>query len=266
MNISVILGRSSYSDDASYRKMKAALEDAGHNVTVIPEGNGCLSADLMLSVGGDGTFLGAAGMAAPAGIPVAGVNLGHLGFLSENLPGDIVEALNSGNFHIQERAMLKAVVGGKDFLALNEVCVSRVDGSMLGIKVSVDGKALPTYWADGLLVSTPSGSTAYSLSVGGPIVMPSSKVLVIAPVAPHNLNVRPMIVPLESSISLGFVSRGDSVRFSADNRSEIIPASATVDVGVAQFSLKRLCLDKSNFINALSEKLFWGEDKRNGNE
>lgn len=265
MKVAVIFGNTSYAACASYLKLSSFLEACGHSLTEIssagplPDGT-----DMLLSVGGDGTFLGSARLAAPADVPIVGVNLGHLGFLSENSPEAVAQALSAGRYRIQERSMLSAVVDGHNFLALNDICVRRSDGSMLGVKVSVDGCDFPVYWADGLLVSTPSGSTAYSLSVGGPIVMPSSKVLIIAPIAPHNLNVRPMIVPQESRISLKFQTRSDSVIFSADNYSQNVGNDSSIDVEMAQFSLKRVCLDNSNFVKALSDKLFWGEDKRNG--
>lgn len=266
MRITVVLGRETYASDASYKGMIASLKASGHIISECAALVPGTDAQLVLSVGGDGTFLGVARAAAPYGLPVAGVNLGHLGFLSENTPEAIADALSSGKYHIQERAMLSANCNGRNYLALNEMCLSRADSSMLGVQVAVDGNDLPVYWADGLLVSTPSGSTAYSLSVGGPIVAPSSRALIIAPVAPHNLNVRPLVVPLESRISLRLISRADVVRFSADNISQTIPSDSSVEISVAQFSLKRLCLDNTNFIKALSEKLFWGEDKRNGND
>ena len=266
MRITVVLGRESYAEDDSYIKMMAALRASGHDVRECRALQAEDDASVVLSVGGDGTFLGVARAAAPRGIPVAGVNLGHLGFLSENTAEALVDAFESGRYHVQDRTMLAAKCNGTDYLALNEICVSRKDSSMLGIRVNIDGNELPVYWADGLLVSTPSGSTAYSLSVGGPIVMPSSRVLTIAPVAPHNLNVRPLVVPMESRISLRFISGSPTVRFSSDNISETVPSDSVVDVSVAQFSLKRLCLDNSNFIKALSEKLFWGKDKRNDND
>lgn len=266
MKISVILGKASFSGDTDFKRLCSRLESEGHEVVysdgrTLPDGT-----DIIMSVGGDGTFLAASKMAYETRTPIVGVNLGHLGFLSENTPDAVAEALLDGHYNIQDRSMLCVSVAEERLTALNEVCVSRGDGPMLGVEVCVDGNVLPTYWADGLMVSTPSGSTAYSLSVGGPIVMPSSKVLIIAPVAPHNLNVRPMIVPAESRIELKFQSRVSSVNLSIDNSLQKISADSSVLIEVAQFSLKRVCLDNSNFIKALSEKLFWGEDKRNGHD
>ena len=147
--------------------------------------------------------------------------------------------------------------------ALNEISVRRKGAAMLCVDVVIDGIHLPTYWADGLVISTSSGSTAYSLSVGGPIVLPESKVLIVAPIAPHNLNMRPLVVPDSSVISLRMQSRDGGFEFSADNRTCVVGMDVPVDISVAQFSLKRVRLNSSNFINALTDKLYWGEDVRN---
>lgn len=244
--------------------MARALEQGDNTVCQIDAATiapGCC--DMIVSVGGDGTFLSVAPRAAQCGIPVIGVNSGRMGFLSENTPQSVAKALLDGEYSIEERRLLCARTPVGECVALNEVALSRASSAMLGIKVAVDGRSLPTYWADGLLVATASGSTAYSLSVGGPIVLPASNVLIIAPVAPHNLNVRPLVVPAEAVIDLSFESRCPVVNLSADNDHQEIPADSHVRVAVAQFSLKRVCLKNSNFIKALSDKLFWGEDIRN---
>ena len=136
----------------------------------------------------------------------------------------------------------------------------------LGVDVTIDGSPLPAYWADGLLVATSSGSTAYSLSVGGPIVLPESRVLIISPIAPHNLNVRPLIVPDTAEVRISLRSRDEKVLFTADNRSMEIDPDVKLVLSMARFSLKRVRLNGSNFINALTSKLFWGEDIRNGSD
>ena len=198
-----------------------------------------------------------------------GVNLGRMGFLSENRPEDVADALLAGEYTVEDRAILHAgVVTGSQAVdswpyALNEMSVRRCGPAMLGVDVLLDGVQLPTYWADGLVISTSSGSTAYSLSVGGPIVLPESKVLIISPIAPHNLNIRPLVVPDSSEIVLRMHSRDGLYEFSADNRSVDVHENVEVQISVAQFSLKRVRLNRSNFINALTEKLFWGEDVRN---
>jgi NAD+ kinase len=192
-----------------------------------------------------------------------------VGFLSENRPEDVAQALISGNYTIESRAMLRAVVSPEvpsvsmwDY-ALNEITVHRSGAAMLGVDVDINGVKLPTYWADGLVVSTSSGSTAYSLSVGGPIVLPESKVLLISPIAPHNLNIRPLVVPDSSVVRLRMHSRDGRFSLTADNRTVEVDENVEIEITVAQFSLKRVRLNHSNFINALTEKLFWGEDVRN---
>lgn len=227
--------------------------------------------DMLISVGGDGSFLLASMLAGDSNIPVLGVNLGRLGFLSENHPENLASAVLAGDYSVQDRAILKAAISpetGNPMIdswpyALNEISVHRRGAAMLGVDVTVDGIALPTYWSDGLLVSTSSGSTAYSLSVGGPIVLPEARVLIIAPIAPHNLNVRPLIVSDDAKISISLRSRDESVVLNADNRTAEVPADTQLNVSLAQFSLRRVQLNRSNFIKALTEKLFWGEDVRN---
>ncbi len=221
--------------------------------------------DALLSVGGDGTFLSAARIAAPQGVPVLGVNLGRLGFLSEYEPGEVVSALAGGQWIIEDREMLEARVEGLDrpLFCLNEVCVHRTGTAMLSVVAEIDGVALPTYWADGLLVATSSGSTAYSLSVGGPICTPEAKVLIIAPVAPHNLNMRPLIVPDSTKVCISAYSRDGDITLSVDNQTFSVPSGVRLNISLAQFSLKRIRLERSNFIKALNSKLFWGEDVRN---
>ncbi len=260
--------------EASVRGLLTELSEAGMETFLIDADDAGDEAaelyaglDMILSIGGDGTFLSAAKSVASVGIPVLGVNLGRLGFLSENRPEDVAGALTSGGYSIEDRSMLRAVYRAdsavEEVFALNEISVHRSAAAMLGVDLSVDGASLPTYWADGLLVATSSGSTAYSLSAGGPIALPDSKVLIITPIAPHNLNVRPLVVPDSSEIRMSFRSRDPKVVFTADNRTLDLPAEASVSVSLAQFSLKRVRLDRSSFINALIAKLHWGDDVRN---
>ena len=223
-------------------------------------------ADMLLSIGGDGTFLSAASMAAPLGVPVLGVNLGRLGFLSESRPEDVADAILSGAYSIEMRTMLQIERGtgnGDPIHALNEASVSRVGASMLGVDVLIDGNSLPTYWSDGLLVSTASGSTAYSLSVGGPICTPSTRVMIVAPVAPHNLNVRPLVIPDDSRIRISFKSRDENVLLAVDGRNITVPSDSVITISRSPFVLKKVRLGGSNFINALRSRLLWGEDVRN---
>jgi NAD+ kinase len=147
--------------------------------------------------------------------------------------------------------------------SVNEVSLHRSGSSVLGIHVSINGDPLPTYWADGLLVATSSGSTAYSLSVGGPICMPDTKVLILAPISPHNLNVRPIVLPETSKVDISFESRDGRATMSTDNRTVEIRPDWTIHIEMAQFSLKRVRIAESGFVKALTSRLFWGEDMRN---
>ena len=253
MRVATYLRNRSLENDRRLVSLLSALEAGGCEVCPVDSGL-CVPSDtdFLLSIGGDGT----------------------LGFLSENRPESVARALLKGEYSIESRTLLEAryssptgnpAIDGRP-VALNEVTVHRSGGAMLGVDVSIDGTRLPTYWADGLLVATSSGSTAYSLSVGGPIVLPESRVLIIAPIASHNLNVRPVIVPDTSRIELGLQSRDSRVIVTMDNRSAEIGPDMKISVSMAQFSLKRVRLNSSNFINALTGKLFWGEDIRNSTE
>lgn len=259
--------------DSRFRSMSEMLSSGPfelyriRNAGDISEGT-----DMVLSVGGDGTFLSASKRVGSSGIPVLGINMGRLGFLSEYSPEEACEALMEGSYTLEDRALLETSVEGDVIgtdssfwpYTLNEISVLRGGASILGVDVALDGNPLPTYWADGLLVSTSSGSTAYSLSVGGPICVPDAKVIIIAPIAPHNLNVRPLVVPDSTVVSISMRSRDGSVAMSMDNRNVRLSSDARLEVKVAQFSLKRVRLEKSSFIKALTTKLFWGEDIRNG--
>ena len=227
--------------------------------------------DLVLSMGGDGTFLSAAHVVADIGLPILGVNFGRIGFLCENRPEAVRKALLEGDFRIEYRTVLNATLKGPDArksigmlpYSVNEIALHRSGSAVLGIHVSVDGEPLPTYWADGMIVATSSGSTADSPSVGGPICMPATKALVVAPISPHNLNVRPIVIPETSKIDISFESRDGKAIMSMDNRVEEIQPDWTIHVEMAQFSLKRVRLPESGFVKALTSRLFWGEDMRN---
>jgi len=268
MKIVVYQRTPSFADQHRVVALVDSLLLAGHEVTNydsaagIPDGT-----DMLMAVGGDGTFLTSAMIVGDSGVPVLGVNLGRVGFLSENVPEMVASALSSKTWTIEKRTLLS--IEGVDTpwpYALNEFSVHRSAAQMLGIDVTINGAALPTYWADGLLVATSSGSTAYSLSVGGPIALPESKVLIIAPIAPHNLNVRPLIVPDTAEITMKFRSRDSRVDVEMDNRAYSLSTDGAIRIKMAHFSLNRVCLKDSDFIKALTTKLFWGEDIRNRNE
>lgn len=270
MKIAIYIGKEELKNDTRLVTLVSELEKGGCRCSFAgDEPHSVEGADMVLSVGGDGTFLNAAMTVARAGIPVAGVNLGRMGFLSEIRPEEFAAAVLAGDYTVESRSLLQADVKTGNLqidscpYSLNEMTVRRCGAAMLGVDVCIDGVVLPTYWGDGLVISTSSGSTAYSLSVGGPIVLPESKVFIISPIAPHNLNVRPLVVPDTSVISLSVHSRDGRFEFSADNRTVEVPEDTGVEIKVAQFSLKRVRLNKSNFILALTEKLFWGEDVRN---
>ena len=257
--------------DGRVDSVLSELREGGVEVHVMQPGETSVAeADVLLSVGGDGTYLVASSLAAKDGVPVVGVNLGRLGFLSENRPQSVAKALIDGDYVVEAAPVLQ-VSGLRDDAqsesiwpyAFNEFTVHRNGASMLEIEVSVNGTRLPSYWADGLILSTAAGSTAYSLSVGGPIVMPGAKVLIITPIASHNLNIRPLVVPDTSVVTFKVHTRDGKAIFTADNRAVEIVDGTEVTMSVAQFSLKRVRLNSSNFINALTEKLLWGEDIRN---
>lgn len=272
MTAALYIGKEGLDADVRIKELADSLQEGGCSCYTVSEGDALKEkTDLVLSVGGDGTFLSAAMLVADTGIPVVGVNLGRLGFLSENRPEDVAQAILSKDYIVEDRSLLSASLSVKSGnpsidqwpYALNEVTVHRSGAAMLGVDVCLDGKWLPTYWADGLIVSTSSGSTAYSLSVGGPIVLPQSKVLILAPIAPHNLNIRPLVVPDSSEIRMRMHSRDGKVIFTIDNRTVELPAETEITVSLARFSLRRVRFNNSDFINALTEKLFWGEDVRN---
>lgn len=270
MKIAVYIGKEELKSDPRILTLSEELREAGCDVYgLVCREDMLKDTDFVMSVGGDGTYLSVAMLVADSGIPVVGVNLGRMGFLSENRPEDVAEALLKGEYVIEDRSLLHAEVSTGNPLidaypyALNEMTVRRSGAAMLGVDVTLNGVLLPTYWADGLVISTSSGSTAYSLSVGGPIVLPESRVLIMSPIAPHNLNVRPLVVPDSSEVSLKMHSRDGRFEFSIDNRTVEVGADTEVVIRMAQFSLKRVRLGRSNFINALTDKLFWGEDVRN---
>lgn len=227
--------------------------------------------DIFLALGGDGTFLHSLTLVRDNDIKVAGINFGRLGFLTTakaSGEGDEwISALMEGRYDVIERSTLEIRTDSlpADFypFALNEISIQRRTPYMIGVDLQIDGIGIPTYWADGLLIATPTGSTAYSLSVGGPIVTPQAGVFVISPIAPHNLNVRPLIVPDNADIRMRILSRADEVMLTVDNRELIIPSTAEICLNKGDFSMKTVSLKKENFFQALQEKLLWGADKRN---
>lgn len=270
MKLAIYIGKDSEECRAKVSCLLETLGQSGMEIHELSQGEvPSPDTDMLLSVGGDGTFLYSSKLVIGSDIPVVGVNFGRVGFLSENKPEDVAESLLKGDFTVENRAILKASVTPSESsalmqdYALNEITVHRTGAAMLGVDVDLDGVELPTYWADGLIISTSSGSTAYSLSAGGPIALPESKVLIVTPIAPHNLNIRPLVIPDTSVLTLRMRSRDGKFAITADNRTVEVTEDIEMRVEVAQFSLRRVRLNKSNFIHALTEKLFWGEDVRN---
>lgn len=268
MRIAYFIKKNILKGDARIEEVLKTLSGGGAEVYDAAFGALRKGTDLLLCFGGDGTFLSAAGMAAVAGVPVLGINLGRMGFLAANPLAEVAQAVLDGLWTVEDLDLIQVDCEGPGIpgfrpYAVNEISLHRDTAEMLGVDVSVDGNPLPTYWADGLLVSTDAGSTAYNLSAGGPICIPGAGVRVISPVAPHNLNLRPLVVPGTSVITLCGKSRSGRMLLSLDNRSHLIPCSTRLTVSKAPFALKRACIGKSNFIDALKSRFFWGQDVRN---
>ena len=227
--------------------------------------------DIMLSIGGDGTMLDTTTMIKDSNLPILGINTGRLGFLSSinlNQIDDALAQIFEGAYMIDKRTVLKVETDEKIFedenFALNEVTLHKKDSqSMIVIHVYVDGKFLNTYWADGLIIATPTGSTAYSLSCGGPIILPGSHNLIITPVAPHNLNVRPVLISDQSVITLKMEGRDSNFLMSLDSRSTTLKEDAVVTVQRHSFSINLVRLKNHSFLKTIRNKLHWGYDRRN---
>ncbi|TJY63648.1 NAD kinase [Sphingobacterium alkalisoli] len=226
----------------------------------------------MLSLGGDGTMLSAVSIIKDTGIPIVGVNFGRLGFLANIQKTEIKEALHkilNGEYTIQSRTLLTVETEGRDLFggenfALNDITVFRFDtSSMITVNTSINGELLNSYWADGLIIATPTGSTAYSLSCGGPIIMPGSGNFVITPISPHNLNVRPIVVSSDMELHLQIESRTENFILSCDSRSETLPISTHLTIKKAPFGINLIRLEKDAYFSTLREKLLWGIDVRN---
>ena len=224
----------------------------------------------LLSVGGDGTFLAAAKMVMGSCVPFLGVNRGRLGFLSDVAPGQLQKAvadLLMGNYRTADVTVINMYADGyRDPIgyAINEFAISKCDNSsMLTLDTYVDGDYLATYWADGLIVSTSTGSTAYSLSVGGPIVAPTSHNLIVTPVAPHNLSIRPLVLPDDVVLHILVDGRAPNVMASFDGQTHLMPSGGRLRIAKASIGVKRVQLASYSFFRTLREKLMWGADARN---
>ncbi len=223
-----------------------------------------------LSFGGDGTLLDSILYVKNSEIPVLGVNTGRLGFLSNTLPSALNESLNQllkGEFKTEKRAVLKTTVSGNhntETYSLNDVSVHKRDTSaMITVHCNLNDEEFNTYWADGLLVSTPTGSTAYSLSCGGPVLFPDAKSFLITPVAPHNLNVRPIIISDDTKIRLEVEGRGANFLMAFDSRNKVFDYNSIIEIEKAPFSLNLVKFKGKKFVSTLQDKLNWGKDNRN---
>lgn len=227
--------------------------------------------DYVFSIGGDGTLLEATTFVRQKSIPILGINTGRLGFLTtvttENISGTIEDILNK-SYELDKRSMLNVVGDGKkhdeiDF-ALNEVTVQKKDtSSMITINVYLDDEFLNAYWADGLIISTPTGSTAYSMSCNGPIILPRSGNIVLTPIAPHNLNVRPLVIPDDSELTLKIEGRTENYLVALDSRSLTVPISTELTIRKSDYYMVLVRLKGYHFLDTLRSKLIWGMDKRN---
>lgn len=229
------------------------------------------SADILISVGGDGTLLDTITLVRDSGIPVLGVNLGRLGFLSSISREEILPAIDkvmNDSFSIEPRTLLSISTGNNLFgdinFALNELSITKANAHALAVvHVYVNDKFLNTYWADGLLVATPTGSTAYSMSCFGPIVTPDSDNFVITPIASHNLTVRPIVLPNNSTIRLVVGGRNRHYQVGLDSRFQTIDQNTEIIVTKADFKINLIQLHSKDFFSTIREKLLWGKDQRN---
>jgi NAD+ kinase len=231
------------------------------------------SFDMLLSIGGDGTILRAATLVRDSGIPILGINAGRLGFLAtvqkENID-KFLQVVIDKKYTLSKRTLLSLTSSPENEalndinFAMNEVSVSRKDTtSMITIETYLNGEILNSYWADGLIISTPTGSTGYSLSCGGPILTPDVKSLVITPIAPHNLNARPLVIPDETEIMLKVSGREENYLVSLDSRITSVRNESVLTIKKTPFQINMVEIPTETFLKTLRSKLLWGEDKRN---
>jgi NAD+ kinase len=248
--------------------LKEAQQMTMPDVKVFTGGDFC--ADFAISMGGDGTFLKTASRVGNRNIPILGINMGRLGFLADIAPEEIeacVKALYAEDYAVENRTVIQVKADGQQFegadCALNDVAVLKRDtASMISIGVSIDGEYLTTYQADGLIISTPTGSTAYSLSNGGPIITPGTGVLSMTAVAPHSLNIRPIVIPDTATITLEVESRSHSFLVAIDGRSEKCREGMRITLRRAPFKIQVVKYSGKQYFATLREKMMWGADAR----
>jgi NAD+ kinase len=265
-NCSVIVGVSLQKSLQDYVPELADLKTFRNHQDIISE-----QPDYLFSLGGDGTFLQSVHYVKDSNIPVVGINMGRLGFLATINKDEIAESLElffQKKFKIEKRSILQLDTEndlfGKNPYALNEVTVHKKDSSsMITVHTTLDDEFLNSYWADGLIVATPTGSTAYSLSCGGPIILPGSLNHVITPIAPHNLNVRPVVIPDDLVIRLKIDGREGNYLISLDSRSKTIEPDFELVIRKADFHLNIVQLEHEHFLDKMIKKMQWGLDSRN---
>ena len=242
-----------------------------HTETVYDPVKDAVEADFVFSIGGDGTLLEAVMQANSREIPILGINTGRLGFLATVSPGMIqntLQELFNEQYQIEQRSLVhlnsdQDLFNGYNF-ALNDFVITKTDtSSMITVHAYLNGEYLNSYWADGLIVSTPTGSTGYSLSCGGPVVLPTNSVFVVTPISPHNLNVRPIMIPDSSELSFRVESRSNNFLVSLDSRFRIVEGTTKLVVQKEKFGARLVKMKQDSFLNTLRTKLHWGLDARN---
>lgn len=225
--------------------------------------------DFLLSIGGDGTFLESVSFVRKSSIPMIGINSGRLGFLAtiskENIR-ESIDAIFKHDFTLEKRSLIELKGASRELAefpyALNEFAIQKKGTGMISVEVLLDEKHLNTYWADGLIVSTPTGSTGYSMSVGGPILIPGSQNFIISPIAPHNLTVRPLVIPDEHELTVNVSHRHEEYWVSLDHVSEVYTEHEPLRIRKADFFIKILKLNNMDYFETLRSKLMWGADRR----
>lgn len=256
----------------SFGALLRELHEAAPAVHAFAPGDDLSDLDLLISLGGDGTLLEAVNYVGPAAIPILGMNTGRMGFLATVACDEALTALQcfwQGAYELDKRTLLQLSVqqnGGESWtdFALNEVALLRRDSSsMITVQACINDDLRTTYWADGLIVATPTGSTGYSLSCGGPIALPLSHNLIVTPVSPHNLSVRPLVVPDSATLSFRVASRTKKFLVALDGRSQATDTSTDLTIRRAPFRAHLVKVDANNIFDVLRQKLHWGLDVRN---
>ena len=264
---SLIKNKIEFEIDINSKISKSALQSANieeDNIKNFVELND--SYDFAVSVGGDGTILNSVEKIGELSIPIIGLNTGRLGFLANSSLKNIemvINKLKNNDFNISKRSIIEVLFNGEKKYALNEITVSRKNTtSLISIEAKLNNQYLNTYWADGLIVSTPTGSTGYSLSCGGPIIIPESKNFVLTPIAPHNLNARPLVISDDKKVDISVNGRENEYLISVDSNIYSVPIDLTIIVQKASRFLKMVEFNEDSYLKVLREKLLWGKDKR----